>query len=100
MLFQKYFSRSVTPQLQPIPDAGQVMNSAGGYVWAVDDWTRLDRFLVLGTEGGTYYSSERRLTVENAQAVAECIRLDGQRTVARNTLWIFFAEIEPSLQER
>jgi 60 kDa SS-A/Ro ribonucleoprotein len=83
MLFQKYFWTRVTPQSQPIPDAGQVMNSAGGYGWAVDDWARLDRFLVLGTEGGAYYSSERRLTVENAQAVAECIQVDGQRTVAR-----------------
>ena len=28
--------------------------SAGGYAWAVDRWTRLDRFLVLGSEGGTF----------------------------------------------
>ena len=29
-----------------------VPNSAGGYAFAVDDWTRLERFLILGTEGG------------------------------------------------
>lgn len=83
MLFQKYFSTRATPQTQPIPGAGQVMNSAGGYVWAVDNWTRLDRFLVLGTEGGAYYVKERALTVENAQAVAACLQADGLRTVAR-----------------
>ena len=46
--------RLVTPQAEPILGSTQLPNSAGGYAWAVDRWTRLDRFLVLGTEGGTY----------------------------------------------
>ncbi len=62
------FNRKRTPQSEPIPGAGQTPNSAGGYAWALDDWKRLDRFLVLGTEGGTYYIAERPLTRENAQA--------------------------------
>ncbi|HYH78169.1 MAG TPA: TROVE domain-containing protein [Longimicrobium sp.] len=73
----------VTPQRAPIPNAGQAPNSAGGFTWAVDRWARLDRFLVLGTEGGTYYIGERELTVENATAVAECIAENGPRAVAR-----------------
>ncbi|HEX2090956.1 MAG TPA: TROVE domain-containing protein [Longimicrobiaceae bacterium] len=72
-----------TPQSQPIPGTAQVPNSAGGYAWAVDRWTRLDRFLVLGSEGGTYYVGERELTVENARSAAECIAEDGERTVQR-----------------
>ena len=28
-------------------------NSAGGHAWAVDVWTRLRRFLILGSEGGS-----------------------------------------------
>jgi 60 kDa SS-A/Ro ribonucleoprotein len=60
-----------------------VPNSAGGYAWPVDDWTRLDRFLVLGSEQGTYYIQERALTQENAKAVIRCIDADGPRTVAR-----------------
>jgi 60 kDa SS-A/Ro ribonucleoprotein len=72
-----------TPQNQPIPGTTQVPNSAGGYAWKVDDWTRLDRFLVLGAEGGTYYIKERELTAENAQAVIRCIDEDGERAVAR-----------------
>src|SRR4029453_3454422 len=70
------------PQWAPIPGADQVPNSAGGYAWAVDDWTRLRRFLVLGSEGGSYYASEWKLTRANAQAVERCLDADGARTVA------------------
>src|SRR4029079_7106893 len=70
-----------TPQRMPIPGAGQVPNSAGGYAWAVDDWTRLQRFLVLGSEGGSYYASEQKLTLENAQAVERCLKADSARVV-------------------
>ncbi len=61
----------------------QVKNSAGGFVFAVDKWTRLDRFLVLGAEGGTYYVSEHKLTVDNAAGVKACLAEDGLRTVKR-----------------
>ncbi len=70
------------PQSAPI-DPRQIPNSAGGFVWAVDDWTRLDRFLILGSEGGSFYATEQALTLENAAAVARCIDTDGPRVVAR-----------------
>jgi 60 kDa SS-A/Ro ribonucleoprotein len=76
-------NRILTPQNQPIPGSEQVPNSAGGYAWTVDDWKRLDRFLILGSEGGSYYASERALTAENASAVLRCIQADGLRTVKR-----------------
>jgi 60 kDa SS-A/Ro ribonucleoprotein len=69
------------PQSAPILGSGQVPNSAGGFAWAVDDWTRLRRFLVLGSEGGSYYVSEWTLTRENAQAVERCLAADGPRAV-------------------
>ena len=72
-----------TPQSVPIPGTAQVPNSAGGFAWAVDAWTRLDRFLVLGSEGGTFYVGERELTLENAAAAADCLAADGPRTVRR-----------------
>lgn len=78
----KHFVSLVTPQYEmalPI----QVQNSAGGYTFAVDKWTRLDRFLILGAEGGTYYATERQLTRDNAKVIAECLGEDGLRTVAR-----------------
>lgn len=77
------FSTKSTPQSQPIPGTGQVPNSAGGYAWPTDDWTRLDRFLILGSEGGTYYITQRTLTVENAESVMRCLDADGPRVVAR-----------------
>jgi len=70
-----------TPQSEPMRDT-QVQNEAGGYGWKVDKWSRLRRFLVLGTEGGSYYVGERDLTKQNIKALAECVKEDGPRTVA------------------
>jgi len=61
----------------------QVLNSGGGYVFAVSKWTRLDRFLTLGSEGGTYYVNERKLTVYSATCLRECLAEDGERAVRR-----------------
>jgi 60 kDa SS-A/Ro ribonucleoprotein len=68
------------PQWRPL--MGQVANSAGGHAWAVDTWTRLRRFLILGSAGGSYYASEWTLTRENAAAVERAVREDGLRAVA------------------
>ncbi len=81
----RYLNPKKTPQTQPIPGRAreQVRNDAGGYVFPVDDWARLDRFLLLSSEGGTYYASEQRLTFDNAEAVQRCIMADGRRVVRR-----------------
>src|SRR5205823_12736966 len=81
--YAKNFNRRVTPQSQPIPGSNQVPNSAGGYSWEVDDWTRLDRFLILGAEGGTYYIAEQDLVKQNHDALVRCIKADGVRAVNR-----------------
>ena len=75
------FSKTKTAQTQPIPGANQVKNSAGGFGYAVSDWTMLRRFLVLGAEGGSYYASEQTLSRKNALAVSRCIKADGERVV-------------------
>ena len=81
--FTRYFSTKSTPQSEPIPGTDQVPNSAGGHAWQLDDWARLDRFLLLGSEGGTYYASERELTRDSVPAVVRCILADGSRTLDR-----------------
>src|SRR5688500_16213795 len=81
--YAKLFHRRATPQSLPIPGSNQVRNSGGGYSWEVDDWTRLDRFLILGAEGGTFYIGERDLVKQNHDAVVRCIKLDGLRVVNR-----------------
>lgn len=80
--YAKHFKPNQTPQSEPMRE-DQVKNSAGGFAWAVDEWTRLDRFLVLGTEGGTYYASEQKITRENAKNVVALIKKDGERVAAR-----------------
>jgi 60 kDa SS-A/Ro ribonucleoprotein len=65
------------------PKPGMIANDAGGFVYPVDDWMRLDRFLVLGTEAGTYYADPIALTAENASAVGRALATDGARAVAR-----------------
>ena len=81
--YAKNFNRRATPQSQPIPGSAQVRNANGGYTWEVDDWTRLDRFLILGAEGGTYYLAERELVKQNHDAIVRCIKADGVRAVNR-----------------
>jgi len=87
MDFTKHFAtrltRLATPQAERIPGTSQVPNSAGGYAWPLDKWTRFDRFLIFGSERGTYYIRERTLTVENATNARECIAEDGPRAVRR-----------------
>lgn len=43
----------------------QVVNNTGGFVYQVDDKQRLERFLILGVDRGTYYVSEKDLAKEN-----------------------------------
>jgi 60 kDa SS-A/Ro ribonucleoprotein len=82
MTYLQHLSRRRAPQTAPIPGGNEVRNSAGGFAWAIDEWTRLRRFLTLGSEGGSYYAGEWTLTAENATAVEHCLDADGARTVA------------------
>lgn len=83
MVFRRFFAalRGATPQTEPLP--GMVPNNAGGFAYAVDDWNRLDRFLMLGSEGGTYHVGEHALTRDNALAVQRCLAAEGERVVRR-----------------
>jgi len=71
-----------TPQKEQAK-ATQVQARNGGFVFKVDDWKRLDRFLIIGNENGSYYASERQLTVENYDCILRCLKLDSKRTVDR-----------------
>lgn len=79
--YGKHAGTKQTTQSQPIPGSDQVPNSAGGFAWQVDDWTRLERFLILGNEGGSYYATEQKMSRENAQAAEKCLKADGKRVV-------------------
>jgi len=70
-----------TVQTDPVLDRNQIKNNAGGYVFSLDIWKRLDRFLILGSEGGTYYVTEQKLTEDNTTVLLSCIENDGIRAV-------------------
>lgn len=61
--FTRFISRKI-PQTEKA-DERQVLNSAGGFVFALTPEKGLERFLILGTGGGTFYAGERELTEEN-----------------------------------
>ncbi len=82
MSYLRKYSPLHPHQRQPL-DEKQVENSAGGYVYPVTIWTNLDRFLILGTEGGSYYAKEQDLTKENVDSVKQCIAEDGIQVVER-----------------
>lgn len=69
-----------TPQTKPASPK-QVKNNAGGYSFQLDDWGRLERFLILGSIGGTYYVDSKELTTQNLGVVTRCLRTDPVRTV-------------------
>lgn len=62
----------------------QVANNAGGFVFGVSDKSRLERFLILGTDGGTYYVSEKKITKDNIKFLTDLIKRD--EALVRNTL--------------
>ena len=83
MKYTEHFSTTATPQSQAIPGREKDMspNNAGGVTFTLDKWGVLNRFLVLGSEGGTYYVSEQKLTADNAKNIVACITEDGLRVV-------------------
>lgn len=68
-------------QREPLDDR-QVRNNAGGFVYAIDDISRLERFLILGSDSPTYYESARELTRDNAAVVVRCWQSDAERTAS------------------
>jgi 60 kDa SS-A/Ro ribonucleoprotein len=82
-----YLQHATSPATQTEQaDPRQVKNSAGGFTFALDDQDRLERFLILGSEGGTYYASERKLTRENAQIIEKLAASYGSGIRLVNTI--------------
>jgi len=67
--------RTETPQTVRTPGrTDEVQNNAGGFVFKVSDQSRLERFLILGTDGGTYYVGQQKLTEQNTEFLRKMIR--------------------------
>ena len=75
-------ARTSTPQTQKTPGrTDEVKNNAGGFTFEVSPKTRLERFLILGTDKGTYYVGERKFTEDNVKFVRDLIRKDERMVV-------------------
>ena len=79
--YAQHVSPKTIPQTEPIPGKPMQANNGGGFSFVVDKWSQLERFLILGAAGGTYYVTEKKLTVENAQIALECATEDYKRAV-------------------
>lgn len=76
MDYGKHVSRSTPVTTSHRSDPRQERNHSGGYVFVLSPVERLERFLILGTEGGTYYQGEKEITVDNAVALRELLDAD------------------------
>ena len=78
-------SKIVTPQSQAIPgrEAEMARNNAGGFTFTLDKWGTLDRFIMIGSEGGNYYVGQNDLTKQSFTNTLACIAEDGVRAVNR-----------------
>src|SRR5579859_7295833 len=74
-----------TPQTQPAGNASvkQVQNNAGGFVFGITPMQKLDRFLIIGTSGGTFYQSEKDITKAKTDDIVALIKSDGKAVVDR-----------------
>lgn len=70
-------------QREPIfgREKDMVKNAAGGYAFKVDRFVTLERFLILGCEGGTFYVNERTMVKQSAGMILACATIDPVRTV-------------------
>lgn len=67
-------------QKEPL-DRAQVQNQAGGYVYAMDKWKVLERFLILGAEGATYYASQEKQVAYNSANLDACVAENPKKVV-------------------
>jgi 60 kDa SS-A/Ro ribonucleoprotein len=80
MRIAKLISPKNIHQNQPL-DENQIQNNAGGYSYEVDKFSLLKRFLILGSENGTYYVKQEKLTAEHCKNLDSCLKEDGLKTL-------------------
>lgn len=76
----KFNEVASTPQTEKAAK-GQKRNNAGGFSFKVDDKDRFRRFLTIGTDGGTYYVGEKKLTDDSVKFVQKYIKKVGVQAV-------------------
>lgn len=62
-------------------EPAQKLNNAGGYSFTISPLQQLERFLILGTWGGTYYVGEKELTKQNFDNMEAVIKSNPQEVL-------------------
>jgi len=72
-----------TSQTKAIPGREIEMkkNPAGGVSFKLDDFARLQRFIILGVEGNSYYQSQKTLVNQNVSSLERCLDADPFRVI-------------------
>lgn len=78
-IYSKITNKTTEQKRKAIP--GQIENNAGGYVFQVDDMNLVNRFLIMGTECGSYYVSEKELTYQVSDKIKSIIEARGKEVV-------------------
>lgn len=82
-IYTEVIQNKNTPQSEPIPgrESEMAKNSAGGHTFTLDIWGRLERFLILGADSGTYYVEKRGHAKDNVKVVRDAVKVDGVRAI-------------------
>ena len=67
------------------PKKENTINNAGGHSFAITDEKRFLRFLIIGSEKGTYYQSQQNLTLQNCQCIIRLLN-EGKGEFVVNTI--------------
>ncbi len=80
---RKTQATELTPQSKPIAgrEAEQHLNAGGGYSFTADEWTQLNRFVILGVNARTMYQTQASLAKSNAKVAEAAIQKDPRRVV-------------------
>lgn len=75
---KNYFNLDVSV---PVPGKTMVKNNAGGFVFEVDRWKQLERFLILGSDKNGYYVSAKESTLKSYDILKECLNINAKKTL-------------------
>lgn len=79
------YATDLTPKscTEPTRDEPMIQGAGGGFGFQISDMELLDRFLILGHEGGTYYANQRDLTHQVVDCIDRLVKDHPHDMVAR-----------------
>lgn len=82
-MYTQMINGETVTQQEPVPGKNMVKNNDVGYIFQLDKWAQLDRFLIIGSDTPTFYCTATNLTNKNIVCLNECLKEDGIRAIDR-----------------